>query len=635
MNRGPAEGPRRFNPGTIRRLLAYMAEYRYRLVFVVACILISAAAGAAQALFQQRLIDQYIMPLLGQANPELGRLAGILAAMAAVYGTGILATFLYNRAMVVIGQGTLKKIRDQMFSHMQTLPIRYFDQHSHGDVMSRYTNDTDTLRAMISQSLPQMLSSLFSMGAALAAMLSMSINLTVFVALFAVALYFVVKAIVGRSGTHFIRQQQSLGDVNGYIEEMVNGQKVIKVFCHEEAAQRAFDAKNGQLCDAATQAAIYGNVMMPVVGNMGYLLYVLLAIVGGAAAIAGMPNLTLTGVGTLTSGTIIGFLMLSRSFVMPVGQISMQFNMVAMALAGAARVFDLLDEPAEQDDGVVTLVNACEDADGQLAECAGRTGAWAWRYPRADGTVTYTPLRGDIRFFGVDFGYEKDKVVLHDISLYAEPGQKVAFVGATGAGKTTITNLINRFYDLADGKVRYDGININKIKKADLRRSLGVVLQDVNLFTGTVMDNIRYGRLNATDGECVEAAKLANADNFIRMLPDGYQTVLEGDGGGLSQGQRQLLSIARAAVADPPVMILDEATSSIDTRTEAIVQKGMDALMKGRTVFVIAHRLSTVRDADVIMVLEQGRIIERGNHDQLIAQGGRYYQLYTGAFELE
>ncbi|QAT48661.1 ABC transporter ATP-binding protein [Caproiciproducens sp. NJN-50] len=632
QNRPPV---RRFKPGTIKRLFSYMAVYRLHLIFVVVCILVSAAANAGSSLFLQTLIDRYIVPLLGRPNPVFTGLLHALAMMACIYAAGTLATLLYNRMMVVVEQGTLKKIRDEMFTHMQTLPIRYFDTHTHGDVMSRYTNDTDTLRQAISQSLPQMFSSVVSVSAAFLSMLYLSVGLTAFVAVFAVVLLKVIRAIVGRSGTYFMKQQQSLGGVNGYIEEMINGQKVIKVFCHEEKAKEEFDRKNEELCYCATQANIYGNVTMPVVGNMGYMLYVLLAIVGGAAGIAGIPNLGLTGVHALTIGTIISFLTLSRSFINPIGQISMQFNMVVMALAGASRIFELMDEESEQDSGYVTLVNARVEDDGTVAECEERTGNWAWKHPHGDGTVTYTPLRGDIRFFDVDFGYEEGKTVLHGITLYAEPGQKVAFVGATGAGKTTITNLINRFYDIADGKIRYDGININKIKKSDLRRSLGVVLQDVNLFTGTVMDNIRYGKLDATDEECIAAAKLANADGFIRMLPEGYQTVLEGDGSSLSQGQRQLISIARAAVADPPVMILDEATSSIDTRTEAIVQKGMDALMKGRTVFVIAHRLSTVQNSDVIMVLENGRIIERGSHEQLIQEKGKYYQLYTGAFELE
>jgi len=624
----------RFKPGTIKRLFSYIAEYRIQLVFVVFCILLSAGASTASALFLQILIDKYIVPMLGQANPVFTGLFQAILFIGFIYIVGVLATLFYNRVMVVIEQGTLKKIRDKMFTHMQTLPIRYFDKHTHGDVMSRYTNDTDTLRQAISQSMPQMFSSLVTILTSFFAMLYLSVGLTTIVVLFAFLLFKVIKAIVGRSGTFFMKQQKSLGDVNGYIEEMINGQKVIKVFCHEEKVEEEFDKKNDELCYCATEANKYGNITMPVVGNMGYMLYVLLAIIGGAAGIAGFQNLSLTGMHALTIGTIISFLTLSRSFINPIGQVSMQFNMVVMALAGASRIFELMDEESEQDSGYVTLVNAKME-NGKIKECKERTEKWAWKYPHSDGTVTYTPLQGDIRFFDVDFGYDEGKTILHNITLYAKPGQKVAFVGATGAGKTTITNLINRFYDIADGKIRYDGININKIKKDDLRRSLGIVLQDVNLFTGTVMDNIRYGKLDATDEECIAAAKLANADGFIRMLPNGYNTVLEGDGSGLSQGQRQLISIARSAVSDPPVMILDEATSSIDTRTEAIVQKGMDALMEGRTVFVIAHRLSTVQNSDAIMVLEHGVIIERGSHEQLIEQKGQYYQLYTGAFELE
>lgn len=627
-------GPK-FKPGTLKRLLSYMSCYRVRLIFVAVCILLNSVAGAASSLFLQRLIDDYISPILLEKTPVYTGLFKALVIMGCIYATGVLSGLLYNWIMVSVAQGTMKRIRDKMFDHMQSLPIRYFDTHSHGDVMSRYTNDADTLSQMISQSLPQLLSTVVSIAAVFFSMLYLSVGLTAFVLAFTLVLLLLIRKIVRKSGTYFVRQQDSLGDVNGYIEEMINGQKVIKVFCHEEKAKEAFDKKNDELCFDATQANKYGNTLMPTIFSMGYVLYVLLAIIGGALAIAGVKNLSLTGISLFSVGTIVSFLTLSRSFINPIGQVSQQVNFVIMALAGASRIFELMDEPSETDDGYVTLVNAKVE-NGVLTESEARTELWAWKHPHsADGTVTYTQLKGDIRLYDVSFGYEPDKIVLHDITLYAEPGQKVAFVGATGAGKTTITNLINRFYDIADGKIRYDGININKIRKADLRRSLGIVLQDVNLFTGTVMDNIRYGKLDATDEECIAAAKLANADGFIRMLPDGYQTVLNGEGSGLSQGQRQLVSIARAAVADPPVMILDEATSSIDTRTEAIVQKGMDALMKGRTVFVIAHRLSTVRNADVIMVLEHGRIIERGSHEKLLEEKGKYYQLYTGAFELE
>lgn len=625
--RGPR--PKVENPGKLLKRIMdeVFRNYLPHCILVLVCIVVSALANVQASLFLQTLMDDYIVPMTRQQNPSFAPLAGALVRMCCIYLVGILAAWANARIMVNVTQGTLRNLRTKLFTHMESLPIRYFDTHPHGDIMSVYTNDVDTLRQMLSQSIPQLVSSVITIVSVFFSMCMLSWQLTIVTMLMVALMLFCSKQIAKSSSKYFIQQQRDLGKVNGYIEEMMEGQKVVKVFTHEQQTLAGFRELNDQLKESAKQANAFSNIMMPVNAQLGNISYAICALTGAAMAVG--------GVGSMTLGTVVAFLSLNKGFNMPISQVSMQANSVIMALAGAERIFKMMDEPSETDEGYVTLVNAKEGADGTLEECAARTNVWAWKHPHGDGTTTYTRLTGDVRLFDVDFAYEEGKTVLHDVTLYAKPGQKVAFVGSTGAGKTTITNLINRFYDIADGKIRYDGININKIKKADLRRSLGVVLQDTNLFTGTVMDNIRYGRLDACDEECIAAAKLAGAHDFITRLPQGYDTPLSGNGASLSQGQRQLLAIARAAVADPPVMILDEATSSIDTRTEAIVQRGMDALMTGRTVFVIAHRLSTVKNADAIMVLDHGRIIERGTHDELLALKGTYYQLYTGALELD
>ena len=624
------DGRKASNPKkTLLRLLSYLKKYTPTLVLVLVCILLASVAQAQGSRALGPLVDDYILPMVEQGSTDFSPLFGYLVKLACIFGLGILGSFLYNYLMVGVTQGVQKTIRDDLFTKMQRLPLRYFDSHPAGDIMSRYTSDIDTLRQVLSQSLPQCVSSLVTLIVVLINLIDTSWILTIVMAFTVALIIYVTKVLASKSAGYFIGQQKALGAVNGYIEEMISGQKVVKIFNHEEVCKESFDKINEELRANAYNAGKFSNMLGPINNNLGYVQYAVLAIFGGLICIKSDGRL-------LTLGSLMAFMVLSRSFNMPITQISNQVNAIVMALAGAERIFTLMDEAPEEDQGYVTLVNAHIDADGTVHECPEHTGHWAWRHPhQADGSVTYTELKGDITMEHVDFGYVPEKTVLHDVTLYAHPGQKIAFVGATGAGKTTITNLINRFYDIADGKIRYDGINVNKIRKPDLRRSLGVVLQETNLFTGTVMDNIRYGKLDATDEECIHAAKLANADDFITRLPDGYDTMLTANGGNLSQGQRQLIAIARAAVADPPVMILDEATSSIDTHTEALVQAGMDALMKGRTVFVIAHRLSTVRNSDCIMVLDHGRIIERGTHDDLIAQKGTYYQLYTGAFELE
>ena len=628
MSKNQKSGVSKNTAKTAKRLLKYVTGmYKVQFVIVFVCILLSSVASISVSLSLKFLLDDFIIPLIGQKQPNFAELYQAMAVLGCIFLVGVVSTFVYTRMMVTIGQGVLKQVRDDMFEHMQTLPIRYFDQNTNGSIMSLYTNDTDTLRQMINQSIPQALMSFFTIIVTFISMLILSPVLTVLAVVMIGVLLLVTKKIGGNSGKFFVRQQIALADVTGYVEERMNGQRVVKVFNHENKSKEEFDKLNEQLFESAANANTFANMMGRVIGNIGNLQFVLTAVLGGF--------LSVQGVGGITLGVMASYLQFTKSFTQPFMQVAQQFNSIVMALAGAERIFDLIDEEPEMDEGYVELVNAKKDAKGNIVECKERTGMWAWKHPHeADGTVTYTELKGDVRFEDVTFGYNSDKVILQDISLFAKPGQKLAFVGSTGAGKTTITNLINRFYDIQGGKIRYDGINITKIKKDDLRRSLGIVLQDTHLFTGTIMENIRYGKLDATDEEVYEAARLSHADQFIRMLPNGYDTVLSGDGEELSQGQRQLLSIARAAVANPPVLILDEATSSIDTRTESIVQKGMDNLMKGRTVFVIAHRLSTIRNSDAIIVLEHGKIIERGDHEDLIQMKGIYYQLYTGKLEL-